>query len=170
VARLSNEHPELKLRIVGDGSERASLQTRADELGIGERVEFLGTLSGDRLAREYRAADLLVMPSLREGFGVVLVEALACGTPVVATRSGGPADIVDGDKLGELVEPGDADALARGIRLALDRVGDFDPAFLARTARERYSHEAVGSRLVTLYQEVSAGESPTGTIAQGATR
>lgn len=170
VATLAADYPELCLRIVGDGIQMSALRTRADQAGIADRVEFVGTLSGERLADEYRMADLFVLPSLREGFGVVLVEALACGTPVVATDSGGPSDIVDTSALGEIVDVGDAGALAQGVRAALERIDRFDPAAISQTVRDRYSHEAVGARLARLYEEVAAGAAPTRSIEEGVVR
>lgn len=170
VAALAPEYPDLCVRVVGDGPLLASLRSQALEAHIADRVEFLGTMSGHRLADEYRKADLFVLPSLREGFGVVLVEALACGTPVVATRAGGPSDIVEDPALGELVEAGNASALAQGIRAVLGGIDQFEPATLARSVRDRYSHEAIGARLAHLYREVAEGAAPTRTIAQGVMR
>ena len=120
----------LKLRIAGAGPLEGRLRDRAVELGVADRVDFLGALSGAALADLYRAADVVAVPSLTtpgwvEQFGRVAVEAMACGTPVVASDSGALPDVV-GDA-GVLVPPGDAAALRR----ALVRVGS-DPALAAR--------------------------------------
>jgi glycosyltransferase involved in cell wall biosynthesis len=154
--------------VVGEGPERGSLEALAARLGIADRVTFLGALDREALAAEYRSAGLFVLPSLREGFGVVLLEALASGTPVVATASGGPQGIV-GPSEGELAEPGDADSLAGAIGRALDRIGSFDPAALSLGVHERYGPQAVGERLVALYREVVAGRLPGATLGMAET-
>jgi len=163
VAVLAGERPRLRLRVVGEGPERGSLEAQARDLGIADRVVFLGALPREQLSAEYRSADLFVLPSLREGFGVVLIEALASGTPVVATRSGGPESIVDAS-LGELAEPGDAPSLARAIVRALERITEFEPTLLSRTMHDRYHPDVVGERLVRLYREVVAGSAPSGSF------
>jgi len=166
VAALVSAYPELALRIAGEGPERRALQARAAELDIADHVEFLGNLTPDRLSEEYHRADLFVLPSVREGFGVVVVEALASGTPVVATRSGGPESILCA-QCGELVAPGDAGELASGISRALSRAGEFDPDALSSYVGERYGSGVVGARLVKLYEEVAAGRMPSATLAEG---
>lgn len=168
LALLAPTRPHLQLRVVGEGPERGGLEALAARLGIADRLTILGAVDRERLAAEYRSADLFVLPSLREGFGVVLLESLASGTPVVATASGGPEGIV-GPGEGELAEPGDADSLARAISRALDRIGSFDPAALSRGVHERYGPQAVGERLVTLYRDIVAGRLPAGTLGMAET-
>lgn len=168
LALLAPTRPGLRLRVVGEGPERGSLEALAARLGIADRVTFVGALDRERLAAEYRSADLFVLPSLREGFGVVLLESLASGTPVVATASGGPQGIV-GPAEGELAEPGDAESLAGAIGRALDRSGSFDPAALSYGVHERYGPQAVGERLVALYREVAAGRLPGATLGTAET-
>lgn len=156
------------LTLVGDGSERIRLTELASSLGLGDRVRFTGVLLDDDLAEAMHAADIFVLPSHSEGFGVVLIEALATGLPVVATRSGGPEDIVDGEN-GVLVDVGDPSALAAGIADVAARLTDFDAATIAERTAQRYSPAAVGERLVALYREVVAGAPLTGTLASGDT-
>jgi len=95
---------------------------------------------------------LLVLPSRRESLGLVLAEALACGTPVLSTRCGGPEDIVT-DEVGVLVPPEDPEALANGIEQLLARRESFEPNRLRAYALERFGFDAVGKRLSALYQE-----------------
>ena len=95
---------------------------------------------------------MLFRSSRRESFGVVLAEALACGTPVVATDCGGPADIVT-DEVGALVPLEDPEALAAGIERVLDRTGEYDPAKLRAYALDRFGARRVGARIVELYRE-----------------
>jgi phosphatidylinositol alpha-1,6-mannosyltransferase len=91
--------------IAGTGDDRARLEAIVAELGLGPQVRFLGKVADDDLPDLYRAADLFIMPSTGEGFGIVYLEAMACGTPALGLDCGGVADaLVDGD-LGHLVPP-----------------------------------------------------------------
>lgn len=145
------ELPGAHLDIAGDGELRADLEARVGELGLSDRVTFLGEQPKDQVARLMRAADLFVLPSLAENLPVVLIEAMASGLPAVATRVGGVPELLDHES-GELVQPGDAAALAGAIRTATAR--DFDPQAMAARARERYSYAAVCGRWTEIYAEL----------------
>jgi glycosyltransferase involved in cell wall biosynthesis len=107
------------LLLAGDGPERAALEKRAAELGLGERARFLGALGRDEVLRLFRAADASVLSSAWENFPHTLVEALAVGTPVVATSVGGVPEIVRDGENGLLVPPGDPASLAAALRRLL---------------------------------------------------
>ena len=118
--------------LIGDGPERPELERQAAELGVGERLRFVGCRSSDEIPTWMGAADILVLPSRSEGRPNVVLEAQACGLPVVATRVGGTPELVCDGKTGLLVESEDvaglADALQRlridrGLREALGRAG-----------------------------------------------
>ena len=83
-ARLAAEFPEYQVKIIGPGAEKAGLQEKVRVIGLGERIEFLDTLVGEPLYREFQKASLFVLPSDQEGFGMVLIEAMAAETPVIA--------------------------------------------------------------------------------------
>ena len=125
------------LEVVGDGPERARLEALASRLGVAERVRFHGVVPADVLARHYTAADAFVLPAVvdakgdTEGLGVVLVEALAHGVPVIASATGGIPDVVRDGVTGLLVPPGDVPALARAIGQLAG-----DPARAGRLAAE----------------------------------
>jgi glycosyltransferase involved in cell wall biosynthesis len=120
-ARLRESHPEARLRIVGGGPELPRLRARARELGLGERVTFLGELPDDgAVRREYLAADVFCLPSLQEGFGIAYLEAMAAGLPVVATRTTAVPEVVPDGEVGLLVPPRDPDALAAALARLLD--------------------------------------------------
>jgi teichuronic acid biosynthesis glycosyltransferase TuaC len=112
VARL----PEATLVIVGEGPEADGLRRLARRLGSTKRIRFLGAIPQERLATIYNAADVLVLASTREGLPNVLLEALACGTPVVATAVWGTPEIVAAPAAGRLVEERSPEALAGAIR------------------------------------------------------
>ncbi len=104
-----------RLRIVGDGLMRPRLEAQAAQSGIAERVEFTGWLPFEQIPEEMRAADLFVLPSIVEGMPLVLLQAMACGLPVVATEAPGSVDLVQPGRNGLLVPPRDAIALAEAL-------------------------------------------------------
>ena len=105
----------VSLLVAGEGEQRSSLDARAAALGLGGRVRFLGALPRDRVLEMFAAADAVILSSAWENFPHTVVEALAVGTPVIATAVGGvPEVVVDGEN-GLLVSAGDADALAAAI-------------------------------------------------------
>jgi colanic acid/amylovoran biosynthesis glycosyltransferase len=102
----------LRLRLAGDGSQRAELQRLASELNVSEFVEFLGFLNEDEIIRELEASDLFVLPSFVEGVPVCVMEAMAIGVPVIATNIAGTSELVTHGVTGLLVRPSDSEALA----------------------------------------------------------
>lgn len=143
------------LDVVGDGVLRREYERLARTLGLDASVTFHGLQPKDELARLLRQADAFVLGSRYENNPCVLLEALASGLPVVATRVGGVPEVV-GTTSGVLVEPESARALAAGIEELLGRLGAFDAAELARSAIERYGRHAVARQLVAVYEEVLA--------------
>ena len=149
--------PDYRLVIVGDGSQRAELERQAQNLALGQGVTFTGALSQSDVRQWMQRARLLVLPSIEEGLGVVLLEALACGTPVVASRVGGIPDIVT-PAVGRLVAPGDPGQLAEAVCALL---GD-PPAWaeMSGRARERivaeYDSERIAGRHIALYRSMLA--------------
>ncbi len=137
------------------------IRADAARASLSEQVRFLGELPG--VERVYRAADLLAMPSTREAFGMVLLEAMASGLPVVATRIDGVTDtIVDEGVTGRLVPPRDSDALAGALRSLLSDRGAAS-AMGARARRcvgERYGLEASAMRWRAIYREFTTAEIP----------
>jgi glycosyltransferase involved in cell wall biosynthesis len=114
-ARAAQQYPDYRLLIVGDGSDRANLEQCADKAAAG-RIGFFGWISGAAaLAPLYNAAECLVLPSLSEGFPTVVGEAMACGTPVLASRVGGVAELVEEGRTGWLISPGDDQALCAAL-------------------------------------------------------
>jgi glycosyltransferase involved in cell wall biosynthesis len=102
--------------IAGEGPDRAAFSAIARKAGVAERVRFVGSLSQEKLSEYYAAADVLVLASSREGWPNVLLEAMACGTPVIATKAGGVPEIVTSIEAGVVVGERSAGALARAVR------------------------------------------------------
>jgi len=136
-----------RLTVIGEGPERAALETQASAGGAEGRVDFRGRVDDKALQEAFAAADVLVLPSIvdsrgdTEGLGVVLLEAMSCGVPVVGSRAGGITDIIEDQESGLLVPPADPALLAG----ALDRLAR-DPALAARlgAAGERRVRAAFG--------------------------
>jgi glycosyltransferase involved in cell wall biosynthesis len=126
------------------------------DLGLDQEVQFLGGMAPADVASEMQKSALLVLPSRRETFGTVLPEALACGIPVVATRCGGPEEIVD-ESVGVLVPPENPEALATAIAGVLDRLASYDGARLRAYAEERYDIRKVGHQYAALYASAVEG-------------
>jgi len=106
---------DVTLRIVGDGEERAQYEAYARNLGVSDAVTFVGRLEGSELVREYQGAHLLVHPTSKESFGMVIAEAMSCELPVVSTAVGGIPALVQHGVTGVLIEPRDTDGVAREV-------------------------------------------------------
>lgn len=154
VARLTAaERARLRFRIAGGGPALAAFRRQAATLGITDVVEFPGQLGRDDARAGFAHADAFVLPSRHESFGIVYVEALACGRPVVATRSGGPEGIVGaGD--GVLVPVRDPAALADALDFVRRNAATYDAAAIRARCVARFGREAVVSRLEAVYRRV----------------
>ncbi len=115
IARLAPRFPEVSLTLVGDGEERASLETLIDSLGLQQRVRFAGVVNQDHILPWYRQADIFCLPSFAEGVPVVLMEAMATGLPCVTSRITGIPELIDDGEDGLLVTAADAEALADAL-------------------------------------------------------
>lgn len=159
LCQLIARRPEVRLVVVGGGLpfrryrlQEAQLRRLVVELRLQNHAEFVGPKSPDEVAEFMRKSALLVLPSRAESFGAVLVEALACGTPVVATRCGGPEDIVN-DGVGLLVPKEDVEALASGIDDVLMHRDRYNSDRLRAYALENFSWEKIARDTMDLYRE-----------------
>ncbi len=116
IIRALGELPEATLVIAGEGPERARLAALARKSGVEARVRFLGTVAHDALAQVYSAADLLVLASLREGWPNVLLEAMACGCPCIASDVGGAGEVIRAPAAGTLLADRTPEAIAAAVR------------------------------------------------------
>ena len=119
IPNVVNTIPNLAYLVIGDGSDRYRLQSKAVELGISERVVFTSRIPEEEKVEFYRLADAFVMAGRQEGFGIVYLEALACGIPVVASKLDGSREALRDGKLGILVNPDNLNELRDGILKAL---------------------------------------------------
>lgn len=137
--RLLTRYPTIKYMIAGDGLDRARLEAKARALSLSDRVIFAGRIAEPEKAAHYNLADVYVMPSAAEGFGIVLIEAAACGIPVVGSGVDGSRETLMDGELGRLVDPGDGDQLYDAIVAALDQGRrDERPAGLERFSKDKF--------------------------------
>ena len=147
-----------RLTLVGGGEvpqQVSELQHLTQRMGLERQVTFLGPQPHTAVARIMREeADLLVLSSQAETFGCVLIEALACGKPVVSTRSGGPEDIITADFLGEFCVNGSPEALAQAIVTVASKITTYTPARIRQYIEDHFSYTSVTSALAELYREM----------------
>lgn len=159
-AKILATLPDAVMVFAGDGPQRAELEQTANSRGFGSSVRFAGFLDRARLIDLYRAADVFVFASKTETQGLVIVEAMAAGTPAVAVHAMGVRDVVQDDENGFLV-PEDAEALAeRAVRVAVDRVLAARLADGARKTAEQTSLQRGVERLVGVYEESLSMRAP----------
>ncbi len=149
--------PNTRLVLVGDGPARANLERQF----AGQPAAFMGYLSGERLSQAYASADIFVFPSRLETFGLVVIEAMASGLPVVAARVGGVADIVSEGLNGYSFESGDVAGLRAGVqRIASNREKRAWMGQQARAYAETQSWEAIMDEVIEVYTGLIAERRP----------
>lgn len=152
-AKYFPESVNVSLVIGGHGNEMDTLKGLAEDLGVAARVEFPGMLSRSQVLEVMTMADAFILSSDYETFGVVLVEALALGKPVIATRCGGPQSIVEeGD--GILVGVDDVDELGRAMMRLNTEYSAFNPHEIRARCIERYSEPVIADSLIKIYTSV----------------
>jgi len=158
--RILEARADTRLLLVGDGPDQAALRQLASGLSLDRHVAFLGVRPD--VPEVLRAADVLAVPSLHEGFGLVLIEALATGVPVVASRTGPIPEIIDDGVSGLLVPVGDPPALAEAIRSLLTDEARWRSLSLQgrREVEARFDIQAMLSALERLYREMVAERDP----------
>lgn len=159
LASLLPSRRDLRYLIVGQGEYARELDGLAQQLDIREQVIFAGPAGETELVDYYNLCDVFVMPSTGEGFGIVYLEALACGKPVIAGNRDGSVHALLGGKAGLLVDPDDVPAVAEGIANMLDRRVEgnlLDPGYLRTTILRHYGFESFQERVCGLFRELRA--------------
>ena len=151
VVRAAAAMPEATLVIVGEGPEAIALQRLAEQLGSRGRVRLLGSMPQERLAAVYSAADVLVLASSREGLPNVVLEALACGTPVVATAVWGTPEIIASPAAGRLVEQRTPEAIMTALR---DLLADPPARAAVRAYAERFAWGPTTAGQIALFRSI----------------
>lgn len=152
--QFSGKFPETRLTIVGDGPLRSELENLVNELNLSKQVNFAGHQSRDQLHSTYNESHAFVLTSFKETFGVVLIEAMSCGLPVIATKCGGPESIISESYLGELTEID-----VESISLAMEKVYLNRALYSAEEIRSfavsHFSGEFIAKQLMDIYQQVT---------------
>jgi glycosyltransferase involved in cell wall biosynthesis len=152
---------DVRLTVGGDGPLRNELKELARRRGVGSQIQFLGMLNRREVRNVMGKADGFVLPSLWETFGVVLIEAMATGLPVLATRCGGPEELV-GEETGILVEPGDVHDLAAGLRELRRTASSYTPEAIRERTVNRYGKRAFVRRMSAHYSAAMTEHSSMG--------
>jgi glycogen(starch) synthase len=156
LALLRDDHPGIRLVVAGTGPYEQRLRGRARSRRVARLVEWAGFVADDELAALLASADVAVVPSHYEPFGIVALEAAACRTPLVVTQTGGLADLIAAGLPSAVAPPEDAAALAKaiGVVLADAPAARRHAARAARTVGRTFSWDAVGTRTAEIYAEV----------------
>ncbi len=156
-AGIVSENKNVRLTIGGGGKASKKVVEWIDKYGISDSVELIGPLERDRVAEQMQRCDCFVLPSRYETFGVVYIEAMACGKPVIAAANGGPDDFVK-DFNGILIEPDNKWELAAAIRRIADIYENGENVYqaekIAEYAKENFSGEAIALKLDRLYKSI----------------
>lgn len=157
-AELNNEYPALRLLLAGDGPLRAELEDLARSLALQERVAFLGRRSRTEIPSLIMGCEAVVVPSIAESFGIVVLEGMACRKPVVASGVGGIPEIITSGQDGLLVEPGNPAALADALRTVLEdeELRDTIAANGYQTVKRRFEWRHTGARYLEEYSRLLA--------------
>ncbi len=151
LALLRARHREIRAFIAGAGSQRAALLDQTNRLNLGQTVRFMGSIADPRAL--FWALDIFVQPSLKEGLGVALLEAMACGLPVIASRAGGMAEMIDHGGDGILVDAADSEALATALEeLSASPAIRDSMAACARIKGQSFSMQSMARGTLALYQ------------------
>lgn len=162
IGMLKQRGLDVKLYVNGEGDYRPKLEQQIRELNLGESVTLTGSVPNDRLKYWYSAADVSCLASSAEGWANVLLESMACGTPVVATRIWGTPEVVTSDRLGLLVEQ-NPQSLADGLESALSR--SWDREHIAKTAQAR-SWEVVAAEVEQAFFDITKASAASPDMAR----
>ncbi len=148
-----SDRKRIKIRVIGYGSMLETYKNRAAEMGVAGQFDFLGRKTLREIAGEMQGADFFTIPSIDEGMPCVLIEAMACGLPVVGSRVGGIPEMVTGD-VGLLVPAHDAKALSEAIRKILDGAGNYDGKAISQKVTNS-SYTVYGKNYGQIYRELA---------------
>ena len=156
MASIVKSQTDVRLRIVGSGPEKGKLSSLVNRLRIKDKVVFEGFVPHEKIDGYYQQCDIFVYTTLGEPFGKSIIEAMACGKPVITSNIGGPAEIVEDGKTGFLVPPTDPYAIAEKVLLLLEDFAQMKQmGETARRSAEKYSWEKVAELYHKLYMRFS---------------
>ena len=156
-ARAFPNNKDIELVIAGGGLKYANLKKQIRGLGVEERIRLLGVLSRAETAQEVQKADALICASNFETFGVPIIEAWACGKPVIGTDALGFLEYMN-EELGYIVEHDNLPQMIDAMKNLYERREQFDPAYISEFAVSHFGEDAVANQLIALYKSVMGGE------------
>lgn len=156
VKSLKKDIPRIRLIIVGTGVEKENLIRLTEKYGLNQQVQFLENLDYAELIIEMKKSNVLALPSTREGFGMVLAEANACGIPAVAYASGGVVEVVEDGLNGFLVEPGDLKSMENKIKLLLENPLERTNMGIngLKKVKKNFTWEIIVKNIITIYKHL----------------
>ena len=144
---------DFKLLIGGDGSQLKYLKKLSNELGISNQVEFLGALSRENVAKNMSECDCFILASKYETFGVVYIEALASGKPVIGVYNGGAEDIIN-DKNGIIVKKDSIEDLGNAMIYISNNIDNYNKEYIRKNCMDRFSKDKITNEIIALYKKV----------------
>ncbi len=150
-AKAFRNNDKVTLTIFGEGPERTKLENMIEAYNIGHKVKLMGLQSRKQIAESLKNSDCFVLASQAETFGVVYIEALACGVPVIATKCGGPEGFVN-DKNGILVNIDDISSLTEAIIYMYENINKFDRKYIADQTRIHFSSKTIAKEIIKIYK------------------
>ncbi|MDP4188777.1 MAG: glycosyltransferase, partial [Bacteroidota bacterium] len=154
---VSQNHNSFRLIIGGEGKEKKYLQRLAVRLKIGDKVTFTGNLDRLQVRQNLQMANVFVHPSRLESFGVVLIEAMACGLPLITTRCGGPEYIVT-PETGLLVEPDNSGKLSDAMSYFVQNYNNYNRDGIRKFAMEHFNQHDVALQYLSLFKQLDLGQ------------
>jgi len=152
-ASVFKNNSNVELWIGGDGPLRSQLEYLAKMLDVASQIRFLGLLDREKVKLAMWKANAFVLPSYFETFGVVLIEAMSTGLPIISTKCGGPEDFIT-PKVGYLVSPGDIEGLANTMLTLYDNYSSFNSVEISEFVKDKFSYKSVASQLINIYKKV----------------
>ncbi len=155
ISKLVQLHPEILLKIMGEGDDKKNLSVLVDGLKLNQNVQFLGRIPREKTTAYYQEANLFVLPSLNEGMSNAMLEAMACGLPLIATDTGGTKELLTGGQNGLIVKMEDNEDLAEKIeKLILDKMLCEKMGQESRRRAEKLSWANIAQQYYELYKKI----------------
>ena len=148
-----NELKDVELLIGGDGEERDNIQALIDKYELNDRVFLLGQLNREEVAKNMMECDSFILASRFETFGIVYIEAMNYGKPVIATKTGGPDTFLN-EKCGILVENENIEEIKKAMIKMKDTYDEYDKKYISEFCENNFSEKVIAQRLISLYEEV----------------
>lgn len=153
-SKLFSENKNIKLSILGGGLEYKNLQNEIDTLHMQEQINLFGFAPREQVLEQLHHSDAFVLSSKYETFGVVLIEAMSCGLPVIATKCGGPESIIENDELGILVENDDLEELSNAMKYVYENREKYESKKIRNYVVDNFSEKAISTKLINIYKKV----------------